>query len=123
MARFDQLRYKSIRVSWPDNAPPSACTRDAPFHRRSWKRLVTEKITRRDFIVSGTLTSAALAAGSDVVAAAAVDIAKNPREGAWARWLDGRAPAVESGATWGMPWPKGKHRARSAFALRNAMGV
>jgi YetA-like protein len=73
--------------------------------------------TRREFIAASTLTSGALAASAELNATTVV-APKNPDEGAWARWLDGRAPAIDSGITWGMPWPRGKHRPRARFALR-----
>lgn len=84
--------------------------------------LKTRKFSRRDFIVSSTLGSAALAAGSQA-GAAPIETPSNPAAGAWARWLDGRAPSLTTGVTWGMPWPRGKHRARTRFALRNAVGT
>jgi len=47
----------------------------------------------------------------------------NPGPGAWARWLDGRAPTINPGATWGMPWPRGKHKhSVPDFCVREAGG-
>lgn len=43
-------------------------------------------------------------------------------KGAWCHWLDGRRPDVKSGVTWGMPWPRSKHSARTTFALRDEDG-
>ena len=37
-------------------------------------------------------------------------------------WLDGHAPAVSPGVTWGVPWPEGKYPKDTAFALRNSSG-
>ena len=79
---------------------------------------MNERISRRQFLAASALTSAALAASP--VAAAAAPALRNPRAGAFARWLDGRAPVAAGGAAWGMPWPRGKHRAATRFALKNA---
>jgi hypothetical protein len=35
----------------------------------------------------------------------------------YATWLDGHAPAVANGATWGTPWQRGKHAENTRFAL------
>ena len=40
-----------------------------------------------------------------------------------AHWLDAKAPAVLDGATWGMPWPRGKVKAQTSFALRDGAGA
>ena len=63
-----------------------------------------------------------MAAGSPAVAAlpASADVPlSNPGKGAWARWLDGKAPATMHGVTWGMPWPRGRVPSKSRFALRS----
>jgi PcRGLX-like protein C-terminal alpha/alpha toroid domain/PcRGLX-like protein central beta sandwich domain/PcRGLX-like N-terminal RIFT barrel domain len=102
--------------------------------------------SRRDFIVGGLSGSAAAslapaladdahgatantAAGTATAGAATASEAAapisltNPAPGAWARWLDGRAPTINPGATWGMPWPQGQHKhATTHFALREAHG-
>jgi hypothetical protein len=77
--------------------------------------------SRRDFIVGGLSGSAAAslapaladdapgttantAAGTAAASGAAAPVSlTNPAPGAWARWLDGRAPTIDTGATWGMP--------------------
>lgn len=79
------------------------------------------KISRRDFIAASALAPAALSAVSDAAPVNDPPLT-NPGKGAWARWLDGSAPAVMNGATWGMPWPKGKVPAKSRFALRSTAG-
>ena len=38
------------------------------------------------------------------------------------RWLDGGVPAVQSGATWGMPWARGSHSKDTSFTLHRADG-
>jgi hypothetical protein len=86
---------------------------------------VTDGITRRRFIAASALASTAL--GNSALAAGAAsettatEIRKQPA-GTWCRWLDGRAPAIATGTTWGMPWARGKHRANTQFALRDAQG-
>ena len=83
---------------------------------------MSKRISRRRFIGASALTSAALLARAAEPAATAPLPPPNPRAGAWARWLDGRAPPVTTGATWGMPWPRGKHPARTQFVLQDADG-
>jgi len=93
--------------------------------------------SRRDFIVGG-LSGSAAASLSPTLAGDARNVAgkataseapaaaialTNPGPGAWARWLDGRAPAVNIGTTWGTPWPQGHHKhSITHFALRGADG-
>jgi hypothetical protein len=48
--------------------------------------------------------------------------ARATRNGARAAFLDQRSPAVFDGATWGIPWPRGKHREKTRFALRDSSG-
>lgn len=75
-------------------------------------------ISRRQFIAAGALGSASL----PIVTSAAAAVLPNltdPRPGSWVRWLDGSEPRVMHGATFGMPWPRGKYKDRSQFALRS----
>jgi hypothetical protein len=37
-------------------------------------------------------------------------------------WLEGSAPAVHAGATWGVPWARGAHRPEQTFRLTTADG-
>jgi hypothetical protein len=94
-------------------------------------------ISRRDFIAAGLSGPAAASlspalaeeAGRAPTKAIASEVAlrialNNPGPGAWARWLDGRAPAINTGATWGMPWPQGKHKHTAThFSLREEGGA
>jgi hypothetical protein len=86
---------------------------------------VSHRISRRQFIAAGALTSAALAAGpadsngSETQQGPAGSPPANPGEGSWVRWLDGHAPSVANGVTWGTPWPRGKHSQKTRFALRD----
>lgn len=81
---------------------------------------MTDQITRRRFIAASALASTALAAGGQS-SAAATQIRKQSA-GTWCRWLDGHAPGVTTGTTWGMPWARGKQRANTRFALRDSQG-
>ncbi|MDR2675227.1 MAG: Tat pathway signal sequence domain protein [Opitutaceae bacterium] len=64
-------------------------------------------------------SSAAASAGGGASGAAAP--APRPARGS-VRWLDGVAPALNDGATWGMPWPRGAVANGAPFALRDAAG-
>jgi hypothetical protein len=81
---------------------------------------VSKRISRRRFIGASALTSATLLTRAAEPGGGSLSLPANPQAGAWARWLDGNAPAVATGTTWGMPWPRGKHSARTRFALRDA---
>ena len=75
------------------------------------------KISRRQFLSTG----AARALSTTPIAAQQAGVGAstpNPGPGAWVRWLDGGAPAVAQGVTWGTPWPRGRQRARQ-YALRD----
>ncbi len=83
--------------------------------------------TRREFVKNAALAAAAThlvtslrAADSPAAAASASPSKPLPADRAELRWLEGKAPAVLPGATWGTPWPRGKHAKGTAFALRSA---
>ena len=83
---------------------------------------MTKRISRREFI-AGTVATSALAATTahpqrlpDQETARRAAIGSNAEGGVM--WLDGHAPPLFNGATWGMPWPRGKHRAKTRFTLR-----
>jgi hypothetical protein len=82
------------------------------------------RISRRQFMAAGAAVSAALPMASASGAQGAIPPAlpANPSIGNWSRWLDGPAPKVAAGATWGTPWPRGKHKLKTKFALRDAAG-
>ncbi|CAG9226747.1 conserved exported hypothetical protein [Paraburkholderia tropica] len=82
---------------------------------------------RRTFFKLASLAVGTLAASG----AQADDITPAPRGAhsddaadsggeARAHWLDGSPPVAFTGATWGVPWPRGAVDARSAFDLRLA---
>jgi hypothetical protein len=84
---------------------------------------MSKRISRRAFLSSGAATSAAFAMqGNAATATPQPAIGANPAAGNWVRWLDGRAPGVAQGVTWGTPWPRGQVKAVKQFALR-APGV
>jgi hypothetical protein len=88
-------------------------------------------LSRREFVRNTAIATAALKLPS-VLRAAAESAGPGPiptPAAAFAatgevelRWLDGRAPTVSTGASWGVPWPQGKHPKSSTFALRTAAG-
>lgn len=86
-------------------------------------------LTRRAFVRSAALAAVAAQLPRSVfaetgAAAATAPAAPSPRRAEpVVRWLDGAAPAVQPGTTWGMPWPRGKYAAGTAFALRDAAGT
>src|SRR5882672_3836211 len=90
---------------------------------------MTKPISRRQFIAAGASGSAALPLTSLLAATSAgpktsPDVAlTNPGPGAWARWLDGHAPTVPTGVTWGTPWALGKHTQTAHFCVREPGGA
>ncbi|WP_342750976.1 Tat pathway signal sequence domain protein [Termitidicoccus mucosus] len=86
-------------------------------------------ISRRSFVKNAALAAAAAqipaalraAPPSSPSPASAGVSAPQPARGS-IRWLDGSAPALNNGATWGMPWPRGSVAKDAAFALRDAAG-
>ena len=39
------------------------------------------------------------------------------------RWLEGSIPELQSGTTWGLPWPKGKYPKTTTFCLKDDTGA
>jgi hypothetical protein len=86
-------------------------------------------ISRRSFVKNAALAAAAAqipaalraAPSASPSPASAAATAPQPARGS-IRWLDGTVPALNPGATWGMPWPRGAVANGTAFALRNASG-
>lgn len=85
--------------------------------------------SRRRFIAASALASTALTtesmaavAPSPALAEDAGSPAKKHSSGTWCHWLDDRAPTVATGATWGMPWERGKHSPNTHFSLRDQSG-
>jgi len=77
--------------------------------------------TRRDFVQSAAVTSAALAFASAARAAGvAASAGGGPVEGR-AQWLDG-APRLGVGSSWGMAWPRGRVMPEVPFAASTTDG-
>jgi hypothetical protein len=82
-------------------------------------------LTRRDFVRSAALAALATQLPRAVSAANIPTTAANATPeasgavGPTVRWLDGAPPAVQSGVTWGMPWPRGKNTKQTTFSLRD----
>ncbi|MDI1251135.1 MAG: twin-arginine translocation signal domain-containing protein [Lacunisphaera sp.] len=76
-------------------------------------------ITRRDFVK----TTAALAAATQLPALLRAQSSAAPAPGSVPlHWLEGGTPAALTGATWGVPWPRGSIAHDVGFALRSATG-
>ena len=90
---------------------------------------MTNLISRRQFIAAGASGSAAvplscLLAATTAPPKVSPEVAfTNPGPGAWVRWLDGRAPAISTGVTWGTPWARGNHADTTHFSVRDATGT
>ncbi len=85
-------------------------------------------LTRREFVRKTTLVAAATGLASALraeekaaVATPAPRIPASPGA-ASVHWLDGAAPKLFPGATWGVPWAQGKCARDTSFALRAAGG-
>ncbi len=87
------------------------------------------RLTRREFVRNaaiaavGSRLSGSLLAETAAPAAASAAAPDGSAAGPVVRWLDGQAPALQAGTTWGMPWPRGRHAAGTSFALRGAGGA
>jgi hypothetical protein len=84
-------------------------------------------ITRRNFIRTAAIASVATrlaprAGANEPAAVTRADITPSTPGAAPIRWLDGDAPAVHPGTTWGVSWPRGKHGAGTSFALHSSGG-
>jgi hypothetical protein len=74
------------------------------------------KITRRNAL--GILATSVSTAALEQDAAAQTA----PNEAVTAGWLGGSPPAMESGVSWGVPWPRGAVRKGQSFSLTTADG-
>ena len=99
------LSFLHAGQTMPDNFPHRSV-----FNRREFLKKTNVTVATLPF-----LKSAALPARRAPVDAYAEDSAP-------VRWLDGGAPAAFSGATWGVPWPRGKHVQDTDFSLKSADG-
>jgi hypothetical protein len=84
---------------------------------------MSNPITRRDFLSASAVSPFAIAAVSAQASPVeASPVEANPGKGAWIRWLDGKAPALAQGTSWGTPWPQGKLRDPKKLVLRSTDG-
>ena len=74
------------------------------------------KITRRNALGILATTVSAGALEQDAAAQTA------PNETVTAGWLGGSPPPIESGVSWGIPWPRGTVRKGQSFSLTTADG-
>jgi hypothetical protein len=86
-------------------------------------------LSRREFVKNTALVTAALnlpavlRAANETPAPGVVPAGRVILgDGAELQWLEGQVPAVANGATWGVPWPRGKYPKDTAFALGTAAG-
>jgi hypothetical protein len=77
---------------------------------------MSKQITRRTFITTSATAPVAISLASQTNPAKPIE--PNPGKGNWVRWLDGVAPPVAQGITWGTPWARGKLKETKNFALR-----
>lgn len=78
---------------------------------------------RRDFMRAsaiGATATAALTLAS--TAGSAVAATKEKAPDTRLRWIDGKAPSLHLGQSWGVPWPQGAHKPSQTFRLRDASG-
>jgi hypothetical protein len=81
------------------------------------------RISRRAFLSTGAVTGAVLAIDTQATSQPPpAPAGANPAAGNWVRWLDGKAPVIAQGVTWGTPWPRGKLKSAKNFSLRDAAG-
>jgi hypothetical protein len=83
--------------------------------------------TRREFVKNAALAAAATHLISSLRAADAPAATPAPTPGrplidgvSELHWLEGKSPGALPGATWGAPWPRGKHAKGTEFTLRAA---
>src|SRR3954452_8904572 len=106
-----------MRWSWTRETRTHPNTSTWPTNT-SRERMSGNSFSRREFIAAGLSGTAAASLASTAAAASPLRGAgeatppialTNPGPGTWARWLGGHAPAINTGVTWGVPWPRGKH--------------
>ncbi|TFI57638.1 twin-arginine translocation signal domain-containing protein [Sphingomonas parva] len=81
-------------------------------------------ISRRAFLVHSALAGGSLAALPGLFPAEAKvrgDLPAPPVDAEIA-WIDGAAPVLHEGETWGVPWPRGTKKKGARFALRDGEG-
>src|SRR6516225_1923520 len=91
------------------------CPTRIPAHKRR------NIMQRRTFLSSTAVTSLGLAAVRSVASAQASQAQESGPVSL--RWLDGTAPLVPTGVSWGVPWPRGAFRRDQVFNLAAADGA
>lgn len=85
-------------------------------------------VSRRDFVRTAAFATAATQFVSSMQGQtnSRGPLAMMPRasspDAAPVRWLDGAEPATFAGSTFGVPWPRGKHREDASFAMQTDQG-
>ncbi len=74
-------------------------------------------LDRREFLKKTSLSAATLPFLSSPIQAQGKPRSTPGGEAAPVRWLDGSLPEAFTGATWGIPWPRGKFSKDTSFAL------
>ena len=78
--------------------------------------------TRRDFVKHSMVLAAGLPVAGVLPAMAAIQESPLPPP-VPLQWLDGKAPALPGGVTFGVPWPKGAVPATAGFSLQQPAGA
>lgn len=83
-------------------------------------------VSRRQFVRTAALAAAATHIASQLRAGQAAPAPAVPRRAtpgaAPLQWLDGTAPRLLPGTSWGVPWPRGRHAKGTSFALKSGTG-
>jgi len=86
-----------------------------------------KSLTRREFVRRTALAAAATqlltSTRATETTAASAEMMRLPPGESPVRWLDGKAPAVQPGVTWGVAWPQGVHARDTKFTLQGSDGV
>lgn len=80
---------------------------------------MSNRISRRTFITATVATALLHERTGAAVPRELTKKRSDLRYDRHAKWLDDSAPRIFDGATWGMPWPRGLHRASTRFVLQD----
>ncbi|MBW8686967.1 exo-rhamnogalacturonan lyase family protein [Chitinophaga rhizophila] len=79
-------------------------------------------LSRRTFVKNAGLLTAGWPVISSLPAFGGAASAFTPPSAANLHWLGGKAPSINAGATWGVPWPKGTVKKDAGFVLTTPDG-
>lgn len=79
-------------------------------------------LSRRSFVRNAGLLTAGWPVLSSLPGIAANHAGTAAASSVNLHWLDGRAPSLSAGATWGVPWPRGIVKQNAGFRLTGADG-